>query len=74
MGVGRLGRGVKVCILDSGIEADHPDVGELAGAVAVEVGEGDEISVVDDVEGDLCGHGNGLRGDRPLDRKGLRAL
>ena len=36
--VDRQGR--EVCILDSGIEADHPLVGELAGAVAVEVGEG----------------------------------
>ena len=53
---------MKVCILDSGIEVDHPDVGELAGAVAVEVGEGDEISVVDDVEGDLCGHGTACAG------------
>ena len=61
--MGRVDRqGVKVCILDSGIEADHPDVGELAGAVAVEVGEGDEISVVDDVEGDLCGHGTACAG------------
>jgi subtilisin family serine protease len=53
---------VRVCILDSGIEADHPDVGELAGAVAVEVGEGDEVSVVEDVEGDLCGHGTACAG------------
>ncbi len=59
---GSTGKGVKVCILDSGIEADHPDVGELAGAVAVEVGEGDEITVVDDVEGDLCGHGTACAG------------
>jgi subtilisin family serine protease len=56
------GKGVSVCILDSGIESDHPMVGELAGAVAVEVGEGDEISVVDDVEGDLCGHGTACAG------------
>src|ERR671923_2924323 len=48
------GKGVRVCILDSGIEAGHPLVGELAGTVAVEVGEGDEVSVIDDVEGDLC--------------------
>jgi subtilisin family serine protease len=59
---GSTGEGVRVCILDSGIEADHPLVGELAGAVAVEVGEGDEISVVDDVEGDLCGHGTACAG------------
>jgi subtilisin len=59
---GSTGKGVRVCILDSGIEADHPLVGELSGAVAVEVGEGDEISVVDDVEGDLCGHGTACAG------------
>ena len=59
---GSTGKGVKVCILDSGIEVDHPDVGELASAVAVEVGEGDEIAVVDDVEGDLSGHGTACAG------------
>src|SRR5918999_270814 len=59
---GSTGQGVRVCILDSGIEAGHPMVGELAGAVAVEVGEGDEFSVVDDVEGDLCGHGTACAG------------
>jgi subtilisin len=59
---GSTGKGVRVCILDSGIEPDHPDVGELAGAVAVEVSEGEEISVVDDMEGDLCGHGTACAG------------
>jgi subtilisin len=56
------GAGVRVCILDSGVEPGHPDIGELAGAVAVEVAPGDEISVVDDVEGDLCGHGTACAG------------
>ena len=59
---GSTGKGVRVCILDSGIERDHPMVGELAGAVAVEVGEDDEIRVVDDAEGDLCGHGTACAG------------
>jgi subtilisin len=59
---GSTGKGVRVCILDSGIEADHPMVGELSGAVAIEVGEGDEVSVVDDGEGDLCGHGTACAG------------
>ena len=59
---GSTGKGVRVCILDSGIEPDHPDVGELAGAVAVEVGGEGEISVVDDTEGDLCGHGTACAG------------
>ncbi|HET9323122.1 MAG TPA: S8 family serine peptidase [Gaiellaceae bacterium] len=59
---GSTGKGIRVCILDSGVEQSHPDVGELAGAVAVEVGEEDEISVVEDVEGDLCGHGTACAG------------
>jgi subtilisin len=56
------GKGVTVCILDSGVEADHPLVGGTDGAVAVEVGEEDEVTVVDDVEGDLCGHGTACAG------------
>jgi subtilisin len=56
------GRGVRVCILDSGIELGHPMVGELEGAVAVEVGEGNEVKIVDDAEGDLCGHGTACAG------------
>ena len=61
---GSTGKGVRVCILDSGIERDHPLVGDLAGAVAVEVevGEDDEVSVVEDTEGDLCGHGTACAG------------
>jgi subtilisin len=59
---GSTGKGVRVCIVDSGVQPDHPDVGRLAGAVAVEVGEGDEISVVEDAEGDLCGHGTACAG------------
>ncbi len=59
---GSTGEGVRVCILDSGIEADHPLVGGVDGAVAVEVREGDEVAIVDDVEGDLCGHGTACAG------------
>ncbi len=59
---GSTGKGIRVCILDSGIERDHPLVGDLAGSVAVEVGEDDEISVVEDTEGDLCGHGTACAG------------
>jgi subtilisin len=54
---GSTGAGVRVCILDSGIEPDHPLVGELQGAVAVTIGEDDEAVIEDDEEGDLSGHG-----------------
>jgi subtilisin len=59
---GSTGAGVRVCILDSGVEEGHPLVGGIDGAVAVEVGEDDEVTVVDDVEGDLCGHGTACAG------------
>jgi subtilisin len=59
---GSTGKDVKVCILDSGVEAEHPLVSGIDGAVAVEVGEDDEVTVVDDVEGDLCGHGTACAG------------
>jgi subtilisin len=58
---GSTGQGIRVCILDSGIEAGHPMVGQIEGAVAVQV-EGDEVNVVDDDEGDLCGHGTACAG------------
>jgi subtilisin family serine protease len=41
------GAGVRVCIVDSGIEPDHPLVGPIDQAVAVRV-EGDDAVVVDD--------------------------
>jgi subtilisin len=56
------GRGVRVCILDSGVEPDHPLVGPLEGAVAVFRGEDGEIRVEPDEEGDLCGHGTACAG------------
>jgi subtilisin len=59
---GSTGAGITVCILDSGVDAGHPLVGEIDGAVAVELGEDDEVTVVDDVEGDLCGHGTACAG------------
>jgi subtilisin family serine protease len=56
------GSGIRVCILDSGVQPDHPMVGEIEGAVAVSRGEGDETVVSEDDEGDLCGHGTACAG------------
>ncbi|MYV97594.1 S8 family serine peptidase [Streptomyces sp. SID3343] len=53
---GADGSGVRVCVVDSGIEAGHPLIGELAGSYAVlNRDEGPEVGKVD--PGDTCGHG-----------------
>jgi subtilisin len=59
---GSTGAGVRVCILDSGIEAGHPLVGKVERSVAVLRGEDGKLQVVDDDEGDLCGHGTACAG------------
>ena len=59
---GSTGRGVKVCVLDSGVERDHPAVGELAGAVFITLDENGDPVATEDLEGDLCGHGTACAG------------
>jgi subtilisin len=59
---GSTGNGVRVCILDSGVERNHPLVGDLDGAVAFHRGEGEQIELEEDTEGDLCGHGTACAG------------
>jgi len=59
---GATGRGVTVCIIDSGIEAEHPAVGgRVRERVAVELEDGDPV-VVEDEAGDLFGHGTACGG------------
>jgi subtilisin family serine protease len=58
---GATGAGVRVCVLDSGVELDHPLVGTVERSVAV-TKNGDEIEIADDDQGDLCGHGTACAG------------
>jgi subtilisin family serine protease len=60
---GSTGRGVRVCILDSGVDPEHPLVTPLASAVAMALDEsGQQVSVVPDELGDVCGHGTACAG------------
>ena len=59
---GASGDGIKVCILDSGIETGHPLVGELSGAVVISLDEEGRPVADEDTEGDLCGHGTACAG------------
>jgi subtilisin family serine protease len=56
---GSTGAGVKVAVVDSGIDADHPLVGGIAGAVAVELDDEapDGVRFVDGPHADVVGHG-----------------
>jgi subtilisin family serine protease len=56
------GAGVRVCVLDSGVEPGHPLVGELVDAVTVEPTGDGEVRVVPDDRGDLFGHGTAVAG------------
>jgi subtilisin family serine protease len=59
---GSTGKGVRVCILDSGVEAGHPAVGGIEGAIAVVKDDDGDLEFVEDTEGDLCGHGTACAG------------
>src|SRR5262249_47965251 len=54
--------GVRVCVLDSGIEVDHPLVGTVQHSVAASRAADDAIVVEEDEAGDLCGHGTACAG------------
>jgi subtilisin len=56
------GAGVRVCVLDSGVELGHSLVGEVQRSIAISI-EGDEV-IVDEADkaGDLCGHGTACAG------------
>jgi subtilisin len=56
------GKGVSVCILDSGVDAGHELVGEVSRSVAVSLDAEGQAVVEEDTEGDLCGHGTACAG------------
>jgi subtilisin family serine protease len=59
---GASGAGVRVCVLDSGIELDHPLVGPVQRSLAVTRTRDGEIEVHEDDAGDLSGHGTACAG------------
>lgn len=54
---GATGAGVKVAVIDSGVDATHPQVGGIAGGVVFELGEDGEYVAVHGDHEDLVGHG-----------------
>jgi subtilisin len=66
----RTGRGVRVAIIDSGIEHGHPLVGDVQQAIAVEESGDDDVEFVEGPHDDLYGHGTAcagiIRGLAPL--------
>ncbi|MEW1718232.1 S8 family serine peptidase [Streptomyces sp. NPDC093109] len=56
------GAGVRVCVVDSGVEDGHPLVGPVASAHVVRRDAEGVQRVVPDTEGDECGHGTACAG------------
>lgn len=61
---GATGRGVRVAVIDSGVEADHPRVGGIAGSVAFELDpdQAEGYRIVEGPHEDLYGHGTACAG------------
>ena len=59
---GATGAGVRVCVIDSGVDGTHPLVGGVQRAVYVELDADGEPQVAEDLEGDLFGHGTACAG------------
>jgi len=54
---GSTGKGARVCVVDSGVEAEHPSVGPIARAMTVKVQSNGLATAEPDTDGDVSGHG-----------------
>ncbi|MER5639738.1 S8 family serine peptidase [Kitasatospora sp. NPDC002227] len=59
---GSTGHGVRVCVVDSGIERDHPLVGPVDGSYVVVKEQDGSVRVEPTETGDSCGHGTACGG------------
>ena len=56
------GAGARVCVVDSGIDGDHPRVGGVQRSVAAIVGDDGAVRIAEDTAGDASGHGTACAG------------
>jgi subtilisin family serine protease len=59
---GSRGEGVKVAVIDSGVDAGHPDVGPIQGYVAISENEDDDLVYDTEPHDDSTGHGTACEG------------
>ncbi len=52
---------IKIAIIDSGVDSSHPNVGNIAGGVSIEICENGEVVLSDDYY-DCAGHGTACAG------------
>ncbi len=54
---GSTGAGIRVCIIDSGVDSGHPLAGPVQGSFAIVTNEDGQREVAEIKAGDSCGHG-----------------